>query len=234
MGSLGWFHADSGALSVGERYLLAGIAEQVQRDLYHYLEFQRTRDAALMDPLTGLYNIRYLASKHQARLPDSSVSWLAEPVSVLYMDLDNFRPVNDTFGEVCGDRVLTDVAQLLKRALRPADQIVRYGGDEFVAIMPQTTRAEAKRAARRLREAVCAYDSHLTSALGAPIVLDISIGIADSIEDGNELHTLISLADARMFQEKTTHKAALQTSHALINAERMLDPECSDTLQVRS
>ena len=108
------------------------------------------RRRADRDPLTGFYNHRYL---HE-RLGEEVVRAQRgkRPLSVLMLDLDDFKLVNDTFGHLFGDRVLTWAAELIKATLRVSDVPARYGGDEFAVILPDTDPAEATRAAERILE----------------------------------------------------------------------------------
>ena len=109
------------------------------------------RNLADRDPLTGFYNHRFL---HE-RLGEEVVRTQRgrRPLSVLMLDLDDFKLVNDTFGHLFGDRVLIWTAELIRSTLRASDIPTRYGGDEFAIILPETNAVEARRAAERILEA---------------------------------------------------------------------------------
>jgi diguanylate cyclase (GGDEF)-like protein/putative nucleotidyltransferase with HDIG domain len=216
IGAICLYHPEPGSLADDELYLLTVIAEQVQRDLYQQLQFQRSHDEAMTDPLTGLHNMRYLASPGPI-IPAEPATAAALSYSVLYLDLDNFKPVNDTYGHAYGDTVLRDVAHLMQHALRPEDQIIRYGGDEFVVILPHTSPSEAAQVSRRLREAVQSYEAGRGFSRGEIVKLDVSIGAASYPLDGRDLHTLIAQADAAMYSDKSTHRRLPRLSHAAVN-----------------
>ena len=113
--------------------------------------YEDARKLADRDPLTGFYNHRFL---HE-RLGEEVVRTqrARRPMSVLMLDLDDFKLVNDTFGHLFGDRVLTWTAELIRSTLRASDIPARYGGDEFAIILPETDAEEARRAADRILEA---------------------------------------------------------------------------------
>lgn len=156
-------------------------------------------ELALHDPLTGLANRRMLTVLLDAAL--ARVRRSGEPLVVAYLDLDEFKPVNDTYGHAFGDLVLVEVAERLRSSLRDADVVARLGGDEFVVAL-ETTGAEAPTVAARIEE-----------ALGAPIVVEgvevtcgASVGwvLADGDED---VPAVVARADAAMYRTKRRRRA---------------------------
>jgi diguanylate cyclase (GGDEF)-like protein len=160
--------------------------------------YETARAQADHDPLTGFYNHRYL---HQ-RLTEEVVRAVRthQPLSVVMLDLDDFKLVNDSFGHVYGDVVLTHVAELMRATLRVTDVAARYGGDEFALILPDTDRAGATVVAHRILEAF----------RGTPILRDgrgafwveTSIGIATFPDDGRTPTELIAAADTGLYDAK--------------------------------
>ena len=132
-----------------------GLARTMANEAAMALEnarlYEEARKLADRDPLTGFYNHRFL---HE-RLGEEVVRTqrARRPLSVLMLDLDDFKLVNDTFGHLFGDRVLTWTAELIRSTLRASDIPARYGGDEFAIILPETDGDEARRAAERILEA---------------------------------------------------------------------------------
>ena len=160
--------------------------------------YDTARKLADRDPLTGFYNHRYL---HE-RLAEEVVRAVRtrRPLSVMMLDLDDFKLVNDTFGHVYGDRVLVHVADLIRSTFRQSDIGARYGGDEFALILPETDRDGAARAARRILDS---FQASPFSADGRrPFPIGASIGIATYPDAGRTATDLISIADAALYGSK--------------------------------
>jgi diguanylate cyclase (GGDEF)-like protein len=160
--------------------------------------YETARNLADRDPLTGYFNHRYL---HE-RLSEEVVRAVRnrQPLSVIMLDLDDFKLVNDTFGHVYGDRVLAHVADLMRSTLRASDVAARYGGDEFALILPETGREDAARTAARILEAFQA--SPFAAEGRQPFPIGASIGIATHPFDGRSATELIAAADAGMYDAK--------------------------------
>lgn len=160
--------------------------------------YETARNLADRDPLTGFHNHRYL---HE-RLTEEVVraTRTRQPLSVLMLDLDDFKLVNDSFGHLYGDRMLVHVADLMRSALRLSDVPARYGGDEFAVILPDTPREGAARVADRLLEAFrgspFAADGRQSLPVGA------SLGIATYPDDGRTATELIMVADRGLYDAK--------------------------------
>ena len=122
------------------------------------------------------------------------------PLSVVMLDLDDFKVVNDTFGHVYGDRVLVYVAETIRTALRGSDVAARYGGDEFALVLPETTAAEAIRVGERILEAFRAAPFLIDGRSQFPV--GASIGIATHPRDGRSATDLIAAADAGLYAAK--------------------------------
>jgi diguanylate cyclase (GGDEF)-like protein len=174
--------------------------------------YEEARKLADRDPLTGFYNHRFL---HE-RLGEEVVRTqrARRPLSVLMLDLDDFKLVNDTFGHLFGDRVLTWTAELIRSTLRASDVPARYGGDEFAFILPETDAAEARRAAERILAAF--RDHSFQGEQRGPVPIDVSIGVATYPADGRTATELIAAADLALYQVKREggHGSADTTSGA--------------------
>ena len=200
LGTINLYHPDDGAFGPHEQQLLETIAERAALALYNGLLFDRTRSHANTDGLTGLYNLRYLTQQVDALCAGS------EPLALLCLDLDSFKPINDNFGHQKGDQVLCDLAEIFCGAVRDADIVARYGGDEFLVVLRGVGVAEAQAMSQRLCEAVSAYDPGLAHETLGRLRVGVSIGWGCSPADGRDCTALLAAADARMYREKTQRK----------------------------
>lgn len=161
------------------------------------IRLERAQSAALTDALTGVYNRRFL----EARLAEElrRANGLGYPTSLLFIDIDRFKWVNDTFGHDVGDQLLRDVARVLGAQLRAVDVVARFGGDEFVVILPESDRAGAILVATRLQEALAAST---LEGLPEGCSITVTIGAATSPEDGTRPSELMVSADSAMLRGK--------------------------------
>jgi two-component system cell cycle response regulator len=161
---------------------------------------RRLETLALTDPLTKVLNRRALTERLAAEM--ERVRRYSSVLSLLLIDLDHFKKINDTFGHLAGDDVLTDVALLLQRAVRAVDVVARYGGEEFVVVLPETGPAGAAAFAERLRELI--ESNGFAAGRGDPINLTTSIGVASYPGFGVEtVDDLFGAADQALYRAKT-------------------------------
>jgi len=183
---------------VGRVTLARTMAHEAAMALENARLYEAARNLADRDPLTGFFNHRYL---HE-RLSEEVVRAirLRRPLSVVMLDLDDFKLVNDSFGHVYGDRVLVHVAELIRGTLRQSDVAARYGGDEFVLILPETDREGAGHAADRILDAFGA--SPFAADGRQPFPIAASIGIATHPDAGRSATELLAVADAGLYGSK--------------------------------
>jgi diguanylate cyclase (GGDEF)-like protein len=182
----------------GQITLARTMAHEAAMALENARLYETARNLADRDPLTGFFNHRYL---HE-RLSEEVVRAVRKrrPLSVVMIDLDDFKVVNDTFGHVYGDGVLVHVAELIRGTLRASDVAARYGGDEFALILPETTREDASHVAQRILEAFAA--SPFEAPGRPPFSIGGSIGIATHPRDGYSATELIAIADVGLYDAK--------------------------------
>jgi diguanylate cyclase (GGDEF)-like protein len=182
---------------------LQTLADSIALALENARLIQKTRELSITDDVTPLYNYRFFHQiiDRELKLVDRYHSVL----SLVFLDLDNFKPINDNYGHLRGSRVLREVGFLLRAAVRETDYPVRYGGDEFVLVLPQTDAATAKGVAEKLRELIVGHTYLQEEGINARI--GVSIGVATYPTDATSKETLVRRADEQMYQDKARRKA---------------------------
>ena len=182
--------------------LLEIAADELGRLLTLEASRQRLYHQAIQDPLTGLFNRRHTTELllHEAM----QSSRFNQPLAVMLIDLDHFKPINDRFGHAAGDRVLSMVAQRLAFGLRKVDRLGRMGGDEFLVLCPQTDKEGAKQLAQRLLDTVA--QTQLPN-LPEGRSLSLSVGVASWRGEGDSVEALLARADQRLYKAKAEGRA---------------------------
>lgn len=156
-------------------------------------------ELSIRDGLTNLYNHRYI--KQTLSEEFERIERTKEELSVVMLDLDHFKGVNDNYGHPAGDAALQAIANLLSKTARKVDKVGRYGGEEFIALLPCTSEEEALTFAERIRSAVEEYPFHIPN--GKTLSLTMSAGVATyPIHDALDAVELVSLADAALYEAK--------------------------------
>jgi len=171
------------------------------------------RRLSMYDALTGLLNRRAMEEALQAQIRSSRRG--GETFAVMMLDLDYFKRINDDFGHGVGDLALKHVSSLLRGALRDIDSLARFGGEEFVVLMPGATLSHAEPIAERLRTLL--YSTPMASEANL-VSLSISIGVAEWVQSDDDLSHLLLRADAALFQAK------VQGRNRVVAANRALEP----------
>jgi diguanylate cyclase (GGDEF)-like protein len=179
--------------------VLATLAEHISVTLERAVHFKRQEDLATRDGLTGLYNHRVFQEHLKAEL-DRLVRY-KRPFSVVLLDIDHFKQFNDTYGHQTGDVVLRSVAQSLRSSCRATDAVFRYGGEEFCAILPETSLKEAALFARRLNAAV--RDRAVATQHG-DLRVTVSVGVAQAGGETAAADAVVEAADKAMYHAKQT------------------------------
>jgi diguanylate cyclase (GGDEF)-like protein len=156
-------------------------------------------NAAFYDSLTGLYNRAFMKQYFMARENDE------EPFAVLFLDLDDFKGINDTYGHDAGDYVLTEIGKRITKCVKDNGIVVRFAGDEFVIILPDTTQLKAKvlYTSQRILEDIL---EPIQLNQQKKIIISASIGMSFFPLDGVDMETLIKKADTAMYSTKRTGK----------------------------
>lgn len=180
------------------RLLTQWIKANTQRIVKDRTQIWELTDHANVDALTGLYNRRWLDNA-LARLLAQAIKG-DQPLCILIIDVDHFKKYNDTQGHLGGDQALISMVEILKTTVRPYDFSTRYGGEEFVVILPNTTKDEGIAVAERIRQMT--EKKAITSPVGSPLPgITISIGLAMN-EPHSTPHSLIAAADVQLYRAK--------------------------------
>jgi two-component system cell cycle response regulator len=182
--------------------LVARVRTQLRRKRYADTLRENVLAAfelAVVDALTGLNNRRFLETHLSSALDHAA--HMGRPLSLMILDVDHFKAVNDTYGHDAGDEVLKGLAQRVRRVVRSADLVCRLGGEEFVIVMPDTPLPIAAKIAERVRAAVQS-EMFQIDAGGRRIPVTASIGIAERADDANP-DALLRRADKALYDSKT-------------------------------
>jgi two-component system cell cycle response regulator len=195
--------------------LSARVKTQVRKK--RYLDALRARldqsmELAVTDQLTGLHNRRYMRVQLESFLKRSQMG--GGPVSILLCDIDHFKRVNDIHGHAAGDDVLREFGRRLRENIRPADLACRYGGEEFVVIMPDTPQALAQQAGERLRQIICEEGFRINR--GDELRVTMSGGVS-TVAPGDTIDALLKRADDALYRAKSggRNRVELETLGAL-------------------
>jgi two-component system cell cycle response regulator len=192
------------ARPIDPQELSARVRTQIRRKRYtDYLRdnLDQSLELAVTDQLTGLHNRRYMNSQLDALVRRAVVGG-GDPVALLVIDIDHFKKVNDSFGHAVGDEVLREFAVRLASNVRAIDLPVRFGGEEFVVVMPDTELEHAHRIAERIRLHVAGSPFRVMGGEEL-LTVTISIGVAASLRDKDEPDALVRRADEAMYEAKS-------------------------------
>ena len=183
--------------------MLAGVASTAIRNLYTY---QRTEALALTDELTRLYNFRFL--KAALRREIERASRYGQVFSIIMIDVDHLKRYNDDHGHLGGSELLRQLAAILSQSSRAIDLVAKYGGDEFMVILPQTRLEGAVTMASRIRSAVASTAFPHCN----PGDMTVSVGVASFPQHGDSVETLVGAADRALFQAKRNSRNCVVTA----------------------
>jgi len=176
--------------------LLTLIAGQAAATIQRLLLYEDMRRLAITDDLTGIYNRRHFLERLQNEI--ERARRYGQPFSLLFIDIDNFKELNDSFGHQLGDRILSELGSILRHWARSSDIVARYGGEEFVVLLPMTDRTRGLIAAERLRTRIERHTFHRRKKL------TVSVGVAAYPGDGDTVERLLGCVDEALYMAKNT------------------------------
>jgi diguanylate cyclase (GGDEF)-like protein len=194
----------SAAPSLGPSVVLTlrTLLEPAAIALDNALALQRAEALSVTDDLTHLYNSRFLNQVLRREAKRASRS--GRPLSVLFIDMDGFKSVNDKHGHLAGSKALVEAAAIIRGSARETDVVARFGGDEFSVILPDTGREGAVSVAERVRDRIRAFD--FLASDGLTVRLTASIGVATLPDVAGSAEELLRAADTAMYRVKDTGK----------------------------
>ncbi|MCC2669613.1 MAG: diguanylate cyclase and metal dependent phosphohydrolase [Armatimonadetes bacterium] len=208
----------SGEFGDGDLSILRAIGSDIGGALRSVRLISEARRLADRDPVTGLHNHRSVYQRLHSEVEKAGRS--GKPMAVLMMDLDNFKLFNDTYGHPAGDEVLKRVSAILKRSCRDGDTVARYGGDEFMVVLPESNLKAAIRCAERIQAVLAKERFRCQNSATLPI--GFSYGISVYPDDAKEVQELVAVADSNLYQSKTqggnqiTARGSSMTDNALV------------------
>jgi diguanylate cyclase (GGDEF)-like protein len=185
-----------------EQEMVMGFVEPVAIAIDNALLFQRSQELSVTDDLTKLYNSRFLNDTLAREV--KRARRYGSQVSLIFLDLDGFKTVNDRHGHLVGSRTLIEIGQVVRDAVREIDVVSRYGGDEFTVVLPQTGPDGAKVIAERIRQAIA--ERVFMEKEGLAVRLTASIGVASFPRPCDSPEELIQAADRAMYKVKGSTK----------------------------
>ncbi|HLV80483.1 MAG TPA: diguanylate cyclase [Chthonomonadaceae bacterium] len=206
IGTLNLYAEAPDAFDLDSRRVMRLVATQAARAIDNARRYAAAQETARTDALTGLKNARFLREYLDREINRAERENSA--MAVLNIDLDNFKPINDTFGHARGDQTLREVAEILRSHVRSYDLAARYAGDEFVVVLARAGRVEAETAAQKLRAAIERHGQKLMAREPGFPPLAISVGIALYPRDGADIQGLLCHSDAAMYADKHSRRQA--------------------------
>jgi eukaryotic-like serine/threonine-protein kinase len=192
---------ESGAYNEANIRFASALANEASVALENARLFREVERLSLTDPLTGLRNRRGFLDDARRNV-DIAIRH-KHPLSVLMLDIDHFKRVNDTYGHATGDKVLTGIALVCRKHMRTTDLLARFGGEEFCFLFPQTTAANALLMAERLRTSIAAAGFE---AEAQSFSVTVSIGISECMGEKDSLEKLLARSDEALYQAKNTER----------------------------
>ena len=206
-------------VSTGERTmcLLSVIADYAAIAVENMRRYAQIHDLTIRDNLTGLYNTRYLYRTLGTMISERRAG--SDPVSLIFMDIDNFKRVVDSYGHLKGSQVLCEIAGTIRSCILEPAFGVAYGGDEFVVVLPDMSKESACRKAEEICRKI--HETRYLCDHGCNIHVSVSLGLASFPEDAGDFQELLTLADGALFQMKANGKNGVLAVRYIVNGHNL-------------
>jgi diguanylate cyclase (GGDEF)-like protein len=211
IGALIIYDTVAGRFTDDHRRVLRRVSEQAAAVVYNSTRFEETQHESHHDPLTGLPNRRSLDRQLEAGLARAARS--GSTLSVVVLDMDRLKEINDTYGHDAGDRALRTIGNVLRATVRQSDLCARFAGDEFIVVLWDCSPEHESRRVKEVQNAVAA--APFEPRPGVRVPLSISAGPARFPADGETFEELLTAADARMYEDKADRRSRNSGRHAM-------------------
>lgn len=204
LGLVNVYHPQMSSVSLQQKQLLEKLVPYISTAIDTISMHNRIKSLSVIDGLTQLYNRRYIMEIFKNEF-NKSIRY-GTSLSLVMIDIDDFKKINDTHGHLSGDIVLKVLSAIIMRSLRKVDLPGRYGGEEFILILPETDKEKALTVSERIRQQV--EENRFKTMAGEIIAVTVSIGLADfsDLESKNNELELVKIADSRLYKAKRTGK----------------------------
>jgi diguanylate cyclase (GGDEF)-like protein/putative nucleotidyltransferase with HDIG domain len=217
IGGLVIYHTVPGSFTDEHRRVLGRVSEQAAAVIFNSTRFEQTEHESQTDPLTGMANRRSLDRQFEAGVARASQT--GGTGSLVVLDLDRLKEINDTYGHEAGDRALRVVGNVLRSMVRQDDLCARFAGDEFIVVLWECSAENEARRMKELQQAVAAHP--FEPRPGVRVSLSISAGAARFPADGANFEELLAVADENMYRDKAGRRSRNSAGrHALVTSER--------------
>ncbi len=192
-----------------ERSVLTNLAEIISKSYRRAQTLESLVSKSYLDELTGCYNRRYF--EEQYRIEFKRAQRYQHNLSLIYVDVDDFKEINDFYGHDFGDYVLKTIGHILRSLTRSSDSAIRLGGDEFLILLPETSHESALEVANKLKNAISTFPFQ-NNSLPNPLEITVSMGVSSYPRDSIEPDVLVKIADQALYRSKEGGKNRISVS----------------------